>query len=95
MFWPQSYQTALGMFLRLGVAVPSSGPVGQGVWFPDYRECSHLLYWSLLTHHLFKVCSHHLFKVNYLTVSRLSIRERNVTPLQYSCLENPMDGAAW
>ena len=23
------------------------------------------------------------------------IREGNDTPLQYSCLENPMDGAAW
>ena len=22
-------------------------------------------------------------------------REGNVTPLQYSCLENPMDGEAW
>ena len=22
-------------------------------------------------------------------------REGNGTPLQYSCLENPMDGAAW
>lgn len=73
MSWPQSYQTALGMFLRLGVAVPSSDPVGQRVWFPDYRERSHLLYWSLLTHHLFKVCSHHLFKVSYLTASSLSL----------------------
>ena len=24
-----------------------------------------------------------------------SIREGNGTPLQYSCLENPMDGGAW
>ena len=24
-----------------------------------------------------------------------SVREGNGTPLQYSCLENPMDGAAW
>ena len=23
------------------------------------------------------------------------IREGNGTPLQYSCLENPMDGGAW
>ena len=27
--------------------------------------------------------------------SSLSIREGNGTPLQYSCLENPMDGGAW
>ena len=24
-----------------------------------------------------------------------SLGERNGTPLQYSCLENPMDGGAW
>ena len=26
---------------------------------------------------------------------KLSFREGNCTPLQYSCLENPMDGGAW
>ena len=26
---------------------------------------------------------------------RFVIREGNGTPLQYSCLENPMDGVAW
>ena len=28
-------------------------------------------------------------------LSRLVIREGNGTPVQYSCLENPMDGGAW
>ena len=28
-------------------------------------------------------------------LSRLVIREGNGTPLQYACLENPMDGEAW
>ena len=28
-------------------------------------------------------------------LSRLVIGESNGTPLQYSCLENPMDGGAW
>ena len=28
-------------------------------------------------------------------LSRLVIREGNGNPLQYSCLENPMDGGAW
>ena len=28
-------------------------------------------------------------------LSRLVIGEGNGTPLQYSCLENPMDGGAW
>ena len=28
-------------------------------------------------------------------LSRLVIGEGNGSPLQYSCLENPMDGGAW
>ena len=28
-------------------------------------------------------------------IYRFIIREGNGTPLQYSCLENPMDGGAW
>ena len=37
--------------------------------------------------------------VNFLIVllsnPRVRNREGNGTPLQYSCLENPMDGGAW
>ena len=29
------------------------------------------------------------------TLYRLLLGEGNGTPLQYSCLENPMDGGAW
>ena len=32
---------------------------------------------------------------NSLGSSKLSPGEGNGTPLQYSCLENPMDGGAW
>ena len=34
---------------------------------------------------------------NHMNYSLLvsSVREGNGTPLQYSCLENPMDGGAW
>ena len=28
-------------------------------------------------------------------LSQLHLGEGNGTPLQYSCLENPMDGGAW
>ena len=31
----------------------------------------------------------------YLDRFNLKLREGNGTPLQYSCLENPMDGGAW
>ena len=33
-------------------------------------------------------------KLNYILLG-ISRREGNGTPLQYSCLENPMDGGAW
>ena len=35
------------------------------------------------------------FKKNVLKNTKLSIGEGNGTPLQYCCLENPMDGGAW
>ena len=31
----------------------------------------------------------------YLTYMQSTSREGDGTPLQYSCLENPMDGGAW
>ena len=36
-----------------------------------------------------------LISVAYLWFSNFSNREGNGTPLQYSCLENPMDRGAW
>ena len=33
--------------------------------------------------------------MNDLDTDNLLDREGNGTPLQYSCLENPMDGGAW
>ena len=36
-----------------------------------------------------------LLTIPYLGNIRLFLREGNGTPLQYSCLENPMDGGAW
>ena len=38
------------------------------------------------------LCGAHYCNKVYLY---LSFREGNGTPLQYSCLENPMDGGAW
>ena len=34
-------------------------------------------------------------KGKHLETSRANFGEGNGTPLQYSCLENPMDGGAW
>ena len=38
---------------------------------------------------------HHSSKASILRHSAFFIGEGNGTPLQYSCLENPMDGEAW
>ena len=33
--------------------------------------------------------------ISFIYMFRIGNREGNGTPLQYSCLENPMDGGAW
>ena len=35
------------------------------------------------------------FLITYLIYGSVYVGEGNSTPLQYSCLENPMDGGAW
>ena len=35
------------------------------------------------------------FRFHHLCLLSISFGEGNGTPLQYSCLENPMDGGAW
>ena len=40
-------------------------------------------------------CVSKVMSLLFNMLSRLVIGEGNGTPLQYSCLENPMDGGAW
>ena len=40
------------------------------------------------------LCSSYLFLMN-CDLSNIQLGESNGTPLQYSCLENPVDGGAW
>ena len=49
------------------------------------------------TLHQFIVCSKNStnFEREVYSLSSECIGEGNGTPLQYSCLENPMDGGAW
>ena len=37
----------------------------------------------------------HKFKITIMSKLNLMDGEGNGTPLQYSCLEHPMDGGAW
>ena len=52
---------------------------------------------SLLQHHSSKASVLHLSAFFIVELSHLYMTtgEGNGTPLQYSCLENPMDGRAW
>ena len=54
---------------------------------------SHLLLSTLLPVKLVKDFS--ALSLNFKENSPASLGEGNGTPLQYSCLENPMDGGAW
>ena len=61
-----------------------------GLWLPESRPgVFPLLHYTLLLHY------HWLPKPFYLALTRCCMGEGNGTPLQYSCLENPMDGGAW
>ena len=50
-----------------------------------------LIYWTVPSHICIMFVAFNLFFITSLTFSR----EGNGNPLQYSCLENPMDGGAW
>ena len=54
--------------------------VVQGIQWDSSKACS-LLHWCRIQ--------------SIWTLLTLPFREGNGTPLQYSCLENPMDGGAW
>ena len=41
------------------------------------------------------LCIKYHYSAYYLPSTVLNIGEDDGTPLQYSCLENPMDGGAW
>ena len=50
-----------------------------------------LIYWRVPSHICIMFVAFNLFFITSLTFSG----EGNGNPLQYSCLENPMDGGAW
>ena len=65
------------------------------IFVSGVRKCSNFI----LLHVAVKVSQHHSLKrliLHCLFFPPLSsIGEGNGTPLQYSCLENPMEGGAW
>ena len=61
------------------------------VYCLDETSCPVLCYWWLGDPRAFPLCEFSLFDTLYGYFSR----EGTGDPLQYSCLENPMDGGAW
>ena len=63
----------------------SSSSVAQGVWSDTWQKPQEALEISLAE----------WLEDRFWSQIYLLCREGNGTPLQYSCLENPMDGGAW
>ena len=67
------------------------------VWVKSYSiylspsDLFHLVHGTFRVIHFVQMAGFHSF----LWLSSIPLKEGNGTPLQYSCLENPMDGGAW
>ena len=67
------------------------------IWVPNMWGFSSYYYWFLI----YFCCQKRTYYVRlkctktYFMVQHSQFREGNGTPLQYSCLENPMDRGAW
>ena len=59
-------------------------------------DCSHEIKRRLFLGRKVMTNLHSIFKSRDITLpTKVRLGEANGTPLQYSCLENPMDGGAW
>ena len=73
---------------------------GNLPWVPPYllEERSHCCKsgpYSTPVQEILEVGVREIIYSILLEIAKIAIGEGNGTPLQYSCLENPMDGGAW
>ena len=61
----------------------------------DVHSVSSLFFAFSVPCNFFLAKPHVIYWVKGIDVSRPLVGEGSGTPLQYSCLENPMDGGAW
>ena len=84
---------------HLIVAVLPLGRLPQEAFLPVNLFPCHLTYFTNWLQIHFLVCYTHQtmssLRAGILLGCLLCSREGNGTPLQYSCLENPVDGGAW
>ena len=75
-----------------GISLSSPGSLlGVPSWYPRVAQ----FFWPCLTASLVAQRLKHLPVMREIPGSGRSPGEGNGNPLQYSCLENPMDGGAW
>ena len=74
------------------------------LWYPIYNSIKNIKYLGInltkevkdLYNENYKTLQKEIKEdINKIEISPVHGREGNGTPLQYSCLENPMDGGAW
>ena len=96
------FQTAISWYLEKGTATHSSILAWSIPWTGQSNGVTKS--WTRLSDfqfHFFPditgICSIHLvnFCISFAHFSSGYFGEGNRTPLQYSCLENPMDGGVW
>ena len=68
-------------------SITNARTINQGSWIPESFGKA-----SLCAHSSSSVKQNRLFKPRFISVFTQTV---NGNPLQYSCLENPMDGGAW
>ena len=93
--WEQTHQPALVPFLAVGVQPPSCLPPQlclRPITCPDLGFQLSLLSPGGTE---VKASACHVGDLDSIPGSGRSPGEGNGNPLQYSCLENPMDGGAW
>ena len=79
--------------LHLMNLAESCSPVGNGRWY-HFRECGFNGAYKKVLDDL-KLIKCLLNTIGYIGHYAQYSGEGDGTPLQYSCLENPMDGGAW
>ena len=79
---------------------PSTGPHKLRECLPLFIFLRNRLKYALTGDEVKKICMQRFTKIDGKVCTDITypagfIQEGNGTPLQYSCLENPIDGGAW
>ena len=99
-FWPQLFEStyySIRYSCRSGMSFEGDVLIGSGSHLPSASVAfseGHLVQVPH-TEWLKQINMPEMYTLWNLSITFETSREGNGTPLQYSCLENPMDGGAW